>query len=397
MTFSKYIKYALLAFFLLTLCACDEIDEQDRFQKVEIASGGESGGEGGGEGTGFGAKNVLIEDFTGQRCINCPLATNTISTLQASFGHDRVIPVAIHGGDLTLAAPTGLANEIGNTYTAERGVSSKPKGEVDRTGQLLDQEKWGTTVLERIAMTAHVELGVENIAFDADTRELSFNVNAAADLTGAQGLLQVWLTESHIIKSQATPDHTPTQPSPQLATTLVSEFHSYAHTYSRKDRRMALAAAKHFDSYISRLSTDDTSSDTDPNAIASGFLSYLYDSLNGNTPANYFKKFREFLDTMLAKGIVTENAARNLSLKYYDYRVKSILTLSDIHRLETTPCRSDGLKRAFLFAHLLADTLLVRQCFGDGYCTHIHDLGNISKLYRFRHFYLSFIFLIILT
>ena len=207
MTFSKYIKYALPAIFLLTLCACDEIDEQDRFQKVEIASGGESGGEGGGEGTGFGAKNVLIEDFTGQRCINCPLATNTISTLQASFGHDRVIPVAIHGGDLTLAAPTGLANAIGNTYTTERGVSSKPKGEVDRTGQLLDQEKWGTTVLERIAMTAHVELGVENIAFDADTRELSFNVNAAADLTGAQGLLQVWLTESHIIKSQATPDH----------------------------------------------------------------------------------------------------------------------------------------------------------------------------------------------
>ena len=207
MTFSKYIKYALPAIFLLTLCACDEIDEQDRFQKVEIASGGESGGEGGSEGTGFGAKNVLIEDFTGQRCINCPLATNTISTLQASFGHDRVIPVAIHGGDLTLAAPTGLANAIGNTYTAERGVSSKPKGEVDRTGQLLDQEKWGTTVLERIAMTAHVKLDVENIAFDADTRELSFSVNASADLTGAQGLLQVWLTESHIHKYQATPDH----------------------------------------------------------------------------------------------------------------------------------------------------------------------------------------------
>ena len=207
MTFTKYIKYALPAIFLLTLSACDEIDEQDRFQKVEFASGGESGGEGGGEGTGFGAKNVLIEDFTGQLCNNCPLATNTISTLQETFGHDRVIPVAIHGGYLTLAAPTGLANEIGNTYTAERGVTSKPKGEVDRTGQLLDQEKWGTTVLERIAMTAHVELGVENIAFDADTRELSFNVNAAADLTGAQGLLQVWLTESHIIKSQATPDH----------------------------------------------------------------------------------------------------------------------------------------------------------------------------------------------
>ena len=192
MTFSKYIKYALPAIFLLTLCACDEIDEQDRYEQVQIN---------------FGTKNVLIEDFTGQRCINCPLASNTIATLQETFGHDRVIPVAIHGGDLTLAAPTGLANEIGNTYTAERGVSSKPKGEVDRTGQLLDQEKWGTTVLERIAMTAHVELGVENIAFDADTRELSFNVNAAADLTGAQGLLQVWLTESHIIKSQATPDH----------------------------------------------------------------------------------------------------------------------------------------------------------------------------------------------
>ena len=59
MTFTKYIKYILPAFFLLTLCACDEIDEQDRFQKVEITSGG--------EGSDFGAKNVLIEDFTGQR------------------------------------------------------------------------------------------------------------------------------------------------------------------------------------------------------------------------------------------------------------------------------------------------------------------------------------------
>ena len=207
MAFKRYIKIALPAICLLMLCACDEIEENDRFQKVEIASGGEGGGGEGGGGTGFGAKNVLIEDFTGQRCINCPLATNTISTLQATFGHDRVIPVAIHGGDLTLAAPMGLANAIGNTYTAERGVSSKPKGEVDRTGQLLDQEKWGTAVLERIAITAHVKLGVENIAFDADKRELSFNVNAAADLTGAQGLMQVWLTESHIHKYQATPDH----------------------------------------------------------------------------------------------------------------------------------------------------------------------------------------------
>ena len=205
MTFSKYIKYALPAIFLLTLCACDEIDEQERVQKVEFAAGGESGG-GGGEDSDFGAKNVLIEDFTGQLCNNCPLATNTISTLQETFGHDRVIPVAIHGGYLTLAAPTGLANAIGNTYTAERGVSSKPKGEVDRTGQLLDQEKWGTTVLERIAMTAHVKLGVENIAFDADSRELSFSVKTAADLTGAQGLLQVWLTESHIHTYQKTPD-----------------------------------------------------------------------------------------------------------------------------------------------------------------------------------------------
>ena len=191
MTFSKYIKYALPAIFLLTLCACDEIDEQDRYEQVQIN---------------FGTKNVLIEDFTGQLCNNCPLATNTISTLQETFGHDRVIPVAIHGGYLTLAAPTGLANAIGNTYTAERGVSSKPKGEVDRTGQLLDQEKWGTAVLERIAMTAHVKLGVENIAFDADSRELSFSVKTAADLTGAQGLLQVWLTESHIHTYQKTPD-----------------------------------------------------------------------------------------------------------------------------------------------------------------------------------------------
>ena len=31
-------------------------------------------------------RRVLIEDFTGQRCVNCPTATQTISDLQQAYG-----------------------------------------------------------------------------------------------------------------------------------------------------------------------------------------------------------------------------------------------------------------------------------------------------------------------
>ena len=63
--------------------ACDDVAEDDRFIYVEPAEV---------------AKRVLLEDFTGQRCINCPEASELIERLQEEYGADNVIAVGIYGG-----------------------------------------------------------------------------------------------------------------------------------------------------------------------------------------------------------------------------------------------------------------------------------------------------------
>ena len=62
---------------------CDEVDENDRLIYVKPQAVG---------------RNVLIEDFTGQRCVNCPNASEEIARLQREYGADTVIAVGIHSG-----------------------------------------------------------------------------------------------------------------------------------------------------------------------------------------------------------------------------------------------------------------------------------------------------------
>ena len=62
---------ATLGLALAVLTACDNVDENERFSgPVDITP----------------KKNVLIEDFTGQRCLNCPLAADAVHAMQATYG-----------------------------------------------------------------------------------------------------------------------------------------------------------------------------------------------------------------------------------------------------------------------------------------------------------------------
>jgi hypothetical protein len=61
----------------LLFAACDHIDENDRLIYVEPESV---------------KRCVLLEDFTGQKCVNCPRGTEVIEQLQETYP-DNVIAV----------------------------------------------------------------------------------------------------------------------------------------------------------------------------------------------------------------------------------------------------------------------------------------------------------------
>lgn len=177
----------------LTFTACDEVDSDKRFSGPITVEA---------------KKNVLIEDFTGQKCINCPKAANEIARLQQVCG-ERLIAVSIHGGSLSLSetkTPAGLANAQGDDYVSHWGVNSFPKGRVDRSGSLLDYEQWGALAVKRLGVEPKVEITITPTApVDANSTSVAFNVDVKG-LDNAQGKLQVWLTESQIKNMQFMPD-----------------------------------------------------------------------------------------------------------------------------------------------------------------------------------------------
>ena len=154
------------------------------------------------------SKNVLIEEFTGQKCSNCPLAHEEVENLQTAYGKEKVIAVAIHGGaqavDDTNPTIVGLANEQGKEYNRRMGTFSYPKGVVDRQGGLADFEKWNAAVVTRAAVQPKVVLRIKDIAVDASVRQ--FTVSCSVEgLVKIEGRLQLWLTESDIVAPQALP------------------------------------------------------------------------------------------------------------------------------------------------------------------------------------------------
>lgn len=174
---------------LCALTACNDVDEQARYEGPITVEA---------------KKNVLLEDFTGQRCTNCPKGHEIVEEMKQLYGADRVIAVSIHGGSLSIPdSPTsgaGLAGEEGNQYHTAFGIESWPKGKIDR-GTPVDVEEWNTVVSKAFGVEPKADVEVTATHFDADTRTLTVSAKVAAR-QDVQGKLQLWLTESGIVALQ---------------------------------------------------------------------------------------------------------------------------------------------------------------------------------------------------
>ena len=196
-------KILLSIFALAAFTACETIDEADRwteFKPIEMK------------------KNVLVEDFTGQNCINCPVAANLLHELSASSMGTHIVAVSIHGGAMSLNVKTlmGLATDLGDDYVRKWGNPALPAGMIDRTdglgnvGRTCTFNSWTTAIVNRLSKELVVDLNVKT-AFNAETRQLNVNVETSP-AEGPNGYLDsgmrltVWITESGIIGQQTMPD-----------------------------------------------------------------------------------------------------------------------------------------------------------------------------------------------
>lgn len=174
--------------------ACSDIAEDERFIYVEPAEV---------------AKRVLIEDFTGQRCVNCVTGAATIEQIMETYGEENVIAVGLYGGALGSeplgGPPYPLTIEESEWYYAHWGIegSPQPMAMIDRGAIISNIADWPAAVRDRIQMQAPVLLEA-SCNYDAASRQVEITVDADG-VSAISGQLQVWLTEDSIVSKQSIP------------------------------------------------------------------------------------------------------------------------------------------------------------------------------------------------
>lgn len=181
----------------MAAASCSNIDEGDRLIYVKPAEVGRA---------------ILIEDFTGQRCVNCPTGTEIINSIVETYGEENVIAVGIHSGPLGFAGNSktvGLMTDTGNEYYTRWDKENKmgqPWVIFNRkTSPDSHYNNWAAMVSTIISEKANLSVKIAN-AYDAATRTLTTTVRADGVNGTVNGKLQVWIVEDGVKALQMMPD-----------------------------------------------------------------------------------------------------------------------------------------------------------------------------------------------
>ena len=175
------------------LTGCDSVGSDERLIEVPAATV---------------HRNVLIEDFTGQRCIFCPAASDAITELQKLYGADKLIAVAFHAGPLSVKSGSGfvgLRTDVGDTYYKYWAVPNVPKAIINRRGGVLAKDAWAGRIYDEFAQTTTISIDLK-CQYEAATRLVEIESDLKTLAEDVKGKLQLWLVEDSIVAPQMFPN-----------------------------------------------------------------------------------------------------------------------------------------------------------------------------------------------
>ncbi len=155
---------------------------------------------------------VLIEDFTGHMCGNCPRAHEQAAVLQGTYG-DNLVVVAIHTGSFATVVPflgystefkTPMGNELGTYYNAD--IEGLPIGLVNRRewggSPITRYSNWGALAGTVLAEQPKMKIALTSV-YNADDRTINLNTKLEYFTTGdANHQIVALITEDSIIAKQ---------------------------------------------------------------------------------------------------------------------------------------------------------------------------------------------------
>lgn len=186
----------IIALSAIALCAsCSNISEDERFIDDGVIEPDAS-------------RCILIEDFTGQNCPNCPDAMVRLDELHEAFG-DAVVAVGIYGGPFgkTVAGKYyPLTTETGDYYATQRNIQEQPCGYFNRKVVSTNSNLWASIATELLLQKSYVNIdAISTYNADSRTLDVDVSVNSMGDYSGTR--LQVWLIEDKVVSRQKLADN----------------------------------------------------------------------------------------------------------------------------------------------------------------------------------------------
>ncbi|MEM7102230.1 MAG: Omp28-related outer membrane protein [Bacteroidota bacterium] len=156
-------------------------------------------------------RKVLVEEFTGVQCVNCPEGSEKLETLLDQHGENLIV-VSIHSGFFSVPHATSAIDFRTPEADALDGfigpVTFYPSASINRklfdgeNSRLVNLAKWAGLIQQELAEVSPVEMEL-NTTYDASTRnlEVSTSLNFFEDINQPVHI-SVLVTETDVVDSQ---------------------------------------------------------------------------------------------------------------------------------------------------------------------------------------------------
>ncbi len=204
----RHIFFALSTLILLSI-SCDKVPVDERVKDPTGNNGPVDGPQ---------QRAVLIEEFTGITCNNCPKAADEIKKIEGAFP-GRVHTIGIHASNFAIPQPpdypadfrTGVGTDIYN-FANPFGV---PSGLIDRTdyNTATFSKPYGSFdgEVQQLIETGAADIAIAlEVSYDASAKRASISATFSNQKTLDYAPELYWmavLTENKIIAAQKLPDN----------------------------------------------------------------------------------------------------------------------------------------------------------------------------------------------
>lgn len=192
----RVVRNIIVFFILIAVGSCEVIKDDEQLIPVEES----------------GKASVLLTEFTGIGCVNCPKAAAEAERLKQSYGEQLVV-VEMHAPsnpftaakkeyDYTCSASDKYYLRYGGTSSTSlpAGVIN---GAMTNGAYFTDYQLWGAAVASAAQRTTDTELEIT-----AELSGESLIVSIETENVPSESMLIVWLTEDSLVGPQLMPDGT---------------------------------------------------------------------------------------------------------------------------------------------------------------------------------------------